>query len=99
MSTIKVTLQNNLFCYEGVLTFDTTLKALTETLKNFPKEGVVELDLKNVSKSDSSGLALLTNLLSKAKEKNLHLRIKNTPKKMRDLARVSGLDELLPFSN
>lgn len=95
MNTIEVTLENNHLIFTGVLTFDTSVKAIDDAKKKMPKKQHVILDLSGVSRSDSSGLAVLTGLMSYAKKNHAHIKIKGIPKKMMDLARVSGVDGML----
>lgn len=53
------------------------------------------IDLSGVTGSDSSGLALLIEWLSVAKEARRSLRYQNMPAQLHQLARLSEVDELL----
>ena len=53
------------------------------------------LDLAAVERSDSAGLALVVDWLRTARRRGLDLAIEGTPAQLADIARVSGLDELL----
>ena len=46
-----------------------------------------------------SGLVLLTSLIKIARQENKKITVINIPKNLRDLARVSGVDILLPIDN
>ncbi len=62
--------------------------------------GVQQLifDLSEVSRSDSSALSLLLQWIRRAKTQDVTLTFVHLPIKMQDLARVSGLDKVLPTS-
>jgi len=53
------------------------------------------LDLSGVRKSDSAGLALVVDWLREARGRGLALSIEGTPSQLADIARVSGLEELM----
>ena len=53
------------------------------------------IDLGGVTGGDSSGLALLIEWLSVAKEAQRSLRYENMPRQLRQLARLSEVEELL----
>ncbi len=97
MNTIKIEKIVDALLFKGVLTFETSEKALEALKKHFPESGDVCLDFGGVTKSDSSALALLTELLRRANATSVNLKIRNMPRKLMDLARVSGLDSILPI--
>jgi phospholipid transport system transporter-binding protein len=74
----------------------TTVTALlrlgTEAITN-GRAGVI--DLSGVKDSDSSGLALLIEWLSVARAASRNLRYENIPTQLRQLARLSDVEELL----
>jgi len=79
----------------GSLDFATVTKLLplgTAAIDN-GRAGVI--DLSGVTCSDSSGLALLIEWLSVAKEARRSLRYENMPAQLHQLARLSEVDELL----
>lgn len=53
------------------------------------------IDLSTVSESDSSGLALLIEWLSIAKDARRALRYENIPEQLQELARLSDVEALL----
>lgn len=100
---IQVVIKKNEILLRGVLNFDTTpkvLKSLQNHLEKYEQEGQepLILNLGEITKSDSSGLALLTELTREAKKNNFILKINNTPKKLLDLACLSGLSSVLQLS-
>lgn len=54
------------------------------------------LDLSGVERADSSGLALLVSLLREARASQTALQFANIPAQLHSLARVSGVEGLLP---
>ena len=59
--------------------------------------GVVDIDLDQVSRSDSAGLALLVEWLREAQRHDVTVRFFNIPAQMLEMARASGLDQILPL--
>jgi phospholipid transport system transporter-binding protein len=53
------------------------------------------LDLSGVRRSDSAGLALVVDWLRAARRRGLRLAIEGAPSQLMDIARVSGLEELM----
>ncbi|HKJ94062.1 MAG TPA: STAS domain-containing protein [Gammaproteobacteria bacterium] len=58
----------------------------------------VRVDLSAVTRMDSAGLALLVDWFGRARSEGLKLRFDNPPDQLLDIARVSGVDKILPFS-
>lgn len=56
----------------------------------------VVVDLKEVERIDSAGLALLVHWLRESRRRGVSIRFQNIPGRMLALARVCGLDRLLP---
>lgn len=59
--------------------------------------GTLILDLGELKQCDSAGLALLVNLLGETRRLTRELRLVRVPAQLLDLARVSGVDEILPL--
>jgi len=57
----------------------------------------LDIDLSAVRRSDSAGLALLVACLRQTKQTGKSIWFFNIPTQMQAMARVSGLDQLLPF--
>jgi len=55
-------------------------------------------DLQAVSRSDSAGLALLVEWMRFARQRDRRLSFRNLPDQLRDIARVSGLEDILPLA-
>jgi len=81
----------------GELTF-TTVNALLNAAGNmFAPLAVIKIDLVDVTRSDSAGLALLIEWMRMAKQANKNIIFYNIPAQMLAMAHASGLDELLPL--
>lgn len=102
---IQVLIQNHEIRLIGILTFDTTpntldlIKKHLESLESLDKgnKNQIILNLSEVTRSDSSGLTVLSGIMREAKKNNVILKITNVPKKLFNLARLSGLDSVLSF--
>jgi phospholipid transport system transporter-binding protein len=82
-------------CVNGVLHF-TTVTALLGTGSEAIAGGrAAVIDLAGVKDSDSSGLALLIEWLSIARAAKRSLRYENIPAQLKQLARLSDVEELL----
>ena len=55
----------------------------------------IVIDLKQVSRSDSSGVALLLEWMRQASGRNKTLLFTNIPAQMLEIAKVSGVDKIL----
>tara|TARA_R110002050_G_scaffold9504_1_gene32958 strand:+ start:97929 stop:98234 length:306 start_codon:yes stop_codon:yes gene_type:complete len=81
----------------GDLTFATVNDLLVSARRIFAPIKVLNIDLAEVSCSDSAGLALLIEWMRSAKQQNKNLVFHNIPAQMLAMAHASGLDELLPL--
>jgi phospholipid transport system transporter-binding protein len=79
----------------GSLNFATVTRLLAEGTSAIHAGRAAVIDLGGVTASDSSGLALLIEWLSVAKEFGHSLRYANVPAQLHQLARLSEVDELL----
>lgn len=80
---------------EGVLHFDTVASVLPAGEEAIAAGHATLIDLKDVTESDSAGLALLIEWLSYAKAAQQPLRYENVPGQMRALAHLSDIEDLL----
>ena len=81
----------------GDLTFATVNGLLNSARPIFAPIASLNIDLANVSSSDSAGLALLIDWMRLAKQDNKNIVFHNIPVQMLAMAHASGLDELLPL--
>lgn len=80
----------------GVLNFDSVPDVFAQSAAWVQKsEGAITIDLKNVERADSAGLALLVEWLHLARIKGRELKFVNMPEQLRSLIRVNGLSKAL----
>jgi phospholipid transport system transporter-binding protein len=90
--------QDGRLSLEGELSFETVVKLLGE-IRRLLNQGVeIQVDLQGVSRADSAGLALLVEWMRIANELGKSIQFLNIPQQMLAIARVSGLDQVLPLS-
>lgn len=80
----------------GELTFATVNSLLTEVKSLVASQPSLDVDLSDVTRSDSAGLALLVHWMRAAKQAKKPLIFHQIPAQMMAIASASGLDELLP---
>ena len=82
----------------GELTFATVNDILGPAQNLFESITDLDIDLADVTRSDSAGLALLIDWMRRAKTDNKKIVFHNIPAQMLAIANASGLDELLPIT-
>lgn len=83
----------------GELTFATVNSVLEEVQSLVSSLSTLQVDLSDVTRSDSAGLALLVHWMRAAKQAKKQLAFHHIPAQMLAIASASGLDELLPVPN
>jgi len=93
----QISPQNNGgFAISGELVFDTVPDLVANGRAMFESDGgTVAIDLAQVTRADSAGLALLIEWRRVALGRGKAVAFKNVPAQMIDIAKVSGLDTLL----
>lgn len=81
----------------GSLTFATARTALTEVGARIAGDREVYVDLSGVSAADSAGLALLIEWYCAAERAQHSIRFGSVPESLRALAKISDVDQFLPF--
>lgn len=96
----KIDLFANKISLTGFLMFDTVLSIYQSGLDYLAQYTLSELevDLSQVEKSDSSGLSMLLGWVRAAKQKNIHLHFTHVPRYLLDIARLCGVDGILPIT-
>ena len=97
MSSLILDSKNNLIQISGDLSFSTVSHILEQSTTMFAAITELDIDLAEVNRSDSAGLALLIHWIRLAKQDNKKIVFHNVPAQMMAIADVSGLDELLPI--
>lgn len=83
----------------GALTFSTVNRVLQDIKSLVASLPKLQVDLSDVTRSDSAGLALLVHWMRAAKQAKKSLVFYHVPAQMMAIASASGLDELLPVAN
>jgi phospholipid transport system transporter-binding protein len=86
------------FAVRGAMEFANAAALLDEGLAAFagaPAGAVITLDLAEVGRTDSAGLAVLLEWLGAARRGGHTLSVANPPANLLALARVSGLDQII----
>ncbi|TCK17566.1 phospholipid transport system transporter-binding protein [Thiogranum longum] len=81
----------------GELSFDSVPGLWRDCRETCVAGDDVDIDLGQVQRSDSAGLALLIEWLREAQRSGARLRFFNIPPQMLEMARASGLDRILPL--
>jgi len=88
-------------CYvlSGSLSFATVPQIYTQGGMIFDHNSpTLTLDLQGVAHTDSAGLALMMEWMRNAQQQGKQIRFKNIPAQMLSIARLSGLDTILPLT-
>ena len=83
----------------GELTFATVNQIWQQSKALLQKATTIQLNLQNVTQSDSAGVALLIEWAREAQRQKKSIRFLQVPQQMRAIVRVSGLEKVLPIEN
>lgn len=83
--------------FSGVLSFATVPDAWKRAGALFTASPRVTVDLQGVTHADSAGLALLVECAREARRRRAEIAFVHAPDQLLAIARVNGLDRLLPF--
>lgn len=83
----------------GDLEFATVPDLEHEARHLFKEHDQLDIDLQQVRRSDSAGVALLVEWVRQAEKYQCKLRFFNIPEQMLAIARVSSLDTILPLEH
>ncbi|MEJ2141333.1 MAG: STAS domain-containing protein [Gammaproteobacteria bacterium] len=96
MSTVRFENDSNVYRIIGELNMATVPQLLNDMSGLFNNNyDTTVIDLSEVSRSDSAGLALLLEWLAQAKHNNTSITFQNLPEQMKAIIKVSGLEELI----
>lgn len=86
------------FVIKGELNMQ-TVPALAETARSLLTQlnGEVQVDLSEVSRADSAGLALLIDLQRTARQQQCGIRFLHLPDQLSQILHLSELDDILPI--
>ena len=81
----------------GPITLDNVVRVLEEGRRHIA-EGVRSVDLSEVTEMDSALLAMLLAWLRDARSHKRELTVANPPESLQTIARLYGVEQLLPIS-
>lgn len=81
----------------GELSYETVPAVAPRVAELFSGQEAVEVDLAQVERADSAGVALLVEWMMEANRRGASIRYLNMPPQMLAIARVSSLDRILPL--
>lgn len=87
------------FAIRGDMSFRTAERILRASTKSFAGKSEIEIDLSSVEKTDSAGLALLLEWMSRARQQDQAIRFAGIPDKLLAIAQTTELDDLLNQSS
>lgn len=89
---------NGHYCVKGCLSFSSVPGLWRENKDElFSNNNSLEIDFSQITRSDSSGLALLVEWYREATQNRQKIIFTNLPEQMLHVAEVCGLDEILPI--
>ncbi|MBE0439886.1 MAG: STAS domain-containing protein [Gammaproteobacteria bacterium] len=94
----SLSIDDDVINVSGELTFNTVNQIVTVAPGLFEKLSNLEINLVNVTRSDSAGLALLVDWVRYAKNTNKNIVFHHMPTQLSALANASGLDDILPVN-
>jgi len=83
----------------GELSFKTVPAFVASNKNIFGNGHSLDVDLSNVNRADSAGVALLIEWQRQAKERKQSICFINIPSQMLSIVRLSGADDLLSLKN
>ena len=89
---------NGNWSLEGELGITSIPALLAHAATALDGSGDIEIDLKGVTRADSAGLALLLELLRESSRKGRRIVFNHVPAQLLSIARVCGLEKILPLS-
>ncbi|MGH8282861.1 MAG: STAS domain-containing protein [Gammaproteobacteria bacterium] len=87
------------FRVDGRLDFESVAGALATSQRLFAEYQAIQLDLSGVTATDSAGLALLIEWISRAQRSKCKLSFLHVPAQVMAIARISDVDKLLPLAS
>jgi phospholipid transport system transporter-binding protein len=100
VATAKIDFLSDKIALTGFLVFDTVLTIYQSGIDYLEQYTLpeLEIDLSKVEKSDSSGLSVFLGWMRVAQKKNIKLQFTYVPQYLVDVAKLSGIEDILPIS-
>ncbi len=86
-------------CLKGALTFATVVSGLVEIRALLEGRHSLEVDLQDLSRADSSALAMLFQLVDEARQQKVGLALVNLPDFLLRIAKLSNAEAILPIKS
>lgn len=100
MAEVRADAARGVYTVRGEMVFDTVSALLEQGRAMFGAGGpALRLDLREVVRADSAGLALLLEWLKAARRGGQDIVFLNVPAQMLAMANISDLDQVLPFQS
>jgi len=100
VSNAEIRLDGDLLRVSGELTFTTVTALLAKSRPLFDQAGTnINVELGDVERADSAGLAMLTEWMRQAKARGASIAFFHLPEQMLAIATASELDSILPLSS
>ena len=99
MSSIHLTYFEDSVLLEGKLTRNTITKRFEKNAQEIFKRDIQVVDLSQVTKVDTAGLAWLLLLVEKANQRRYTFSLVNLPQELLKLAKLCAVDTFLPTKN
>lgn len=97
MSGARIERDGELFRLSGELTMQTVPALWQQAAAQLPPAGqAMIVDLDAVERCDSAALALLVEWMRAAGARGVEVGFRNLPRQLRDIARLTGLEDMLP---
>ena len=95
MTDARITVQGDRWMLSGEIDFDTVPSLLAHPGANMVRDRHVQVDLAEVTRVDSAGLAMMVEWLREAQDKGLGISFNNVPEQLQSMARICGLEDIL----
>jgi len=96
MNTVEIKKERDQLKLIGELTRKTVVKSFEKQSIRLLTRDISLIDLSQVIKSDTAGLAWLLLMLEKANNKAIPIKFVNIPQELAKLAKLSAVDSFLP---
>jgi phospholipid transport system transporter-binding protein len=96
---VEFSTTDNRLRVSGELNFNSVPTLVSISPDKFNNDNGLEVDLADVSRADSAGVALLIEWQRQAQKQKKSISFFNIPSQMLAIARLSGVDELLSLKN
>lgn len=97
MGNAALTLTKEAIEISGRIGFDNVVSVCQQGITMFKHLNPIIVDLKNLSQSNSSGLALFSEWVRAARKVNQTIQFRNVPPFMQDIFKVCGLEGVFPI--